>query len=214
MADTKLTALTEYDALLAVSDVLYMVDVSASNAHFKVKAQRFLRTDGADTQSTGGGTLALGGGTFSLGGYTFTVPATGTPVMRAGAQTVTHTLTGGTINTATLGTPTVSGGTFTAGTVNTAKMGTPTITGGTINTVAMGTPTITGGTFTSGTVNTAIMGTPTVEGYLKLDHNAPASGTVAGYCYLFWSDDPSHGTKALVVRFDDGTQYSLDKTAV
>lgn len=85
----------------------------------------------------------------------------------------TPSITGGTINNVILGTPSVSGGTITSligtsqitgGTVTGATLGTNSIIGGTINTVTVGTPTVTGGTFTSGTFNSAIVGTPAITG--------------------------------------------------
>jgi hypothetical protein len=96
MADTKLTALTEYDALPAAADLLYMVDVSdttddPTGTNFKVKAQRFAVTDGNIVNFTGGGTIALGG-------FTLTAAQTGTIADLTTAQTFTNkTLTTPTI---------------------------------------------------------------------------------------------------------------------
>jgi len=82
MADTKLPALTEVDAVPADTDLLYLVDVSdtaddATGSSRKIKAQRFATTDGSAVTFTGGGTIALGG-------YTLTVGATGTVALATG----------------------------------------------------------------------------------------------------------------------------------
>ena len=90
--------------------------------------------------------------------------STDKPVRMNASGTPSQTLTGGTINTFIVGTPTVTGGTFTSITANTATLGSPTITGGTLNTFIAGTPTVTGGTFTSITANTATVGSPTITG--------------------------------------------------
>lgn len=83
--------------------------------------------------------------------------------------TILQVLTGGTINTTTLGTPTVVGLSVSSGTINNSVFGTPSITGGTttsttLNTNTVGTPTITGGAWTTGTVNASVLGTPTITG--------------------------------------------------
>ena len=96
MADTKLTALGEYDAAVADADVLYFVDVSdssddAGGSSFKFKAQRFASSDGTAVAFTGGGTIVLAG-------FTLTAEATGDIADKATAQTFTNkTLTTPTI---------------------------------------------------------------------------------------------------------------------
>lgn len=70
---------------------------------------------------------------------------------RINSSNVLQQRVSGTVDSAILGTPSISGGT-----ANNQVVGTPAITGGTINTVVAGTPTITGGAMNSGT-----FGTPT-----------------------------------------------------
>jgi hypothetical protein len=96
MADTKLTALAEYNAAPVAADLLYIVDVSdttddPTGTNFKIKAQRFAWTDGNAVNFTGGGTIALAG-------FTLTAEATGTVADKSTAQTFTNkTLTTPTI---------------------------------------------------------------------------------------------------------------------
>jgi hypothetical protein len=100
MADTKVTALAEYNALPAADDLLYIIDVSdttddPAGSNFKMKAQRLAVTDGNLVTFTGGGTVALAG-------FTLTAEATGTIADKDGVQTFTNkTLTTPTIGSFT-----------------------------------------------------------------------------------------------------------------
>jgi hypothetical protein len=54
----------EFDNTLDQDDILYFVDVTGPTSN-KIKAQRFVPTDGNYTQFTGGGTIALGNFTLT-----------------------------------------------------------------------------------------------------------------------------------------------------
>ena len=93
--------------------------------------------------------------------------------------TIVQTLTGGTINSSTLGTPTVTGGGFSAITI-----GTSTMTGGTANDVTLGTPTII---------------TPTIQNFDGWQ-DANETWTYAG------ADDPTY--TFTIASFDATAKYS------
>lgn len=88
MADTKLSALDEYDALPAADDLLYIIDVSDTSddpdgTNFRIKAQRLAITDGNLVNFTGGGSIALAG-------FTLTAAQTGTISDLTTEQTFTN----------------------------------------------------------------------------------------------------------------------------
>lgn len=74
MADKKITALSEYDAVPAAGDQFVLVDVSDTSqaptgTTKRMPADRVVATNGTQATVTGGGTIALDG-------YTVTVPET------------------------------------------------------------------------------------------------------------------------------------------
>lgn len=130
------------------------------------------------------------------------------PARVSASGSISHTLSGGTINNTTLGTPTVTGLSVSSGTINNSVLGTPSITGGTI-TSFIGTAQITGGTVTGAQIGTNIITGGTATSTV-LNSNTVGSPSITGGNWTTGTiNNPLIGTPSI----SGGTVTSLIGTA-
>lgn len=111
--------------------------------------------------------------------------------------TIVQTLVNGTVNSATFGTPSITGGTLASGVVNNSTIGTQNATGGTlasvtINNSTIGTPAVTGGT-----INNATLGTPTINAPLCLVNATANQGIGSAVSTLINWDNEVYDTNTM-----------------
>lgn len=134
--------------------------------------------------------------------------------------TLVQTLTGGTINSSTLGTPTAIGGSY-----SNSTLGTPAITGGTINSSTLGTPTLNtptiqnydgwqdaNETWTYASATTFTVASDVTDKYQKGDKIKFTQATDGvKYMYIIGVSE-SGGTTTITVT--GGSDYDLDNEAI